>query len=220
LALFQQLGDDRGCAILLHRLAITAQREGDLDRARKLVEASQAMHEKNEDWWSRTFGLAQTTGTLGAIARDSGDEQRGYELITDSARMAREVGLRWWESGALAELACLALNAGRIDEAEALARESLRLAKELHDRAGRVFGVGLLARIAAERGQSERAGRLWGSIEDEDVAAPLGGWRRHRQECEARIREAAGDEFERGRAEGCALTLDDAVSLALESSDA
>ena len=130
--------------------------------------------------------------------------------------MAREAGVRWWESGALAELACLALNAGRIDEADTHARESLRLAKQLHDRAGRVFGVGLLARVAAERGQSERAGRLWGSIADEDAGAPLGGWRRHRQECEARIREAAGDEFERGRAEGCALTLDDAVTLALE----
>ena len=33
--------------------------------------------------------------------------------------------------------------------------------------------------------------------------------------CEARIREAAGPEFERGYAEGRALTLDEAVSIAL-----
>jgi len=53
-------------------------------------------------------------------------------------------------------------------------------------------------------------------IEDEDAGAPLGGWRRHRQACEARIREVAGPDFDRARAEGGALTLDDAVSLALE----
>jgi hypothetical protein len=90
---------------------------------------------------------------------------------------------------------------------------------ELRDRSDRAFGLGLLACVAAERGQRERAGRLWGAIEDEDAFAPLGGWRRHRQSCEARIREVAGSEFERGRAEGRELTLDDAVSLALAPTD-
>ena len=72
--------------------------------------------------------------------------------------------------------------------------------------------------MAAERGQLERAGRLWGAIEDEDAGAPLGGWRRHRDACEARIRQASGPEFDRGYAEGRELTLDDAVSLALSES--
>ena len=129
--------------------------------------------------------------------------------------MGREVGVPWWESGMLAELASLSLGAGRIDEAERRARESLALAEQLRDRPGRVFGVGLLAWVAAERGQSERAGRLWAAVEDEDAGAPLGGWRRHRQACEARVREAAGPAFDRGYAQSRALTLDDAVFLAL-----
>ena len=49
----------------------------------------------------------------------------------------------------LAEFARPSLNAGRIDEAERRAREALAMAAELRDRAGRVFGVGLLATIAA-----------------------------------------------------------------------
>ena len=121
----------------------------------------------------------------------------------------------WWESGALAELACLSLNAGLLDEGESQARESLEIAVRLRDRPGRIFGVGILARVAAERGQHERAGRLWAAVENEDAGAPLGGWRRHRQACEARIRDAAGPEFERGYAEGHGLTLDEAVSIAL-----
>ena len=161
----------------------------------------------------------QTIGTLGALARDAGDEDRARELIEKSGALAREIAVPWWESGMLAELAQLALNAGRVDEGERRARESLALADQIRDRAGRVFGVGLLARVAVERGQFERAGRLWGAIENEDAGAPLGGWRRHRQRCAERVRGAAGHEFERGYAEGRALTFDDAVSLALASAD-
>jgi hypothetical protein len=119
----------------------------------------------------------------------------------------------------LAELAQLALNAGSLDEGETRARESLALADQIRDRGGRVFGVGLFARLAAERGQFERAGRLWCAIEDEDAGAPLGGWRRHRRRCEERIRDAASPEFDLGYAEGQALTLDNALSIALAPAD-
>jgi predicted ATPase len=217
LALFEQLGDEHGRAGLLLRLGNLAMWKGDLDRARVLVEESQAIYERSDDRLERIFGLAQTIGTLGAIARDAGEERRASELIEQSAAMGREVGVPWWESGMLAELASLSLGAGRIGEAETRARESLALAEQLRDRPGRVFGVGLLAWVAAERGQSERAGRLWAAVEDEDAGAPLGGWRRHHQACEARVREAAGPAFDRGYAQGRAMTLDDAVLLALES---
>jgi predicted ATPase/DNA-binding SARP family transcriptional activator len=219
LALFEELGDEHGRAVLLHRLGDRAMWKGDLEHARALVEESQAIHERNDNRLERIFGVAQTVGTLGAIARDAGEQQRAAELIEQSAAMGREVGVPWWESGMLAELACLSLQAGRVDAAETSARQSLALAEEIRDRAGRVFGVGLLATVAAQRRQLERAGSLWGAIEDEDAVAPLGGWRRHRDECEALIREAAGPEFETACAEGRTLTLDGAASLALDRRD-
>jgi predicted ATPase/class 3 adenylate cyclase len=215
LAIFKELEDEHGRAVLLHRLGISAMWRDDLERARELVEASDEIHRRTGDVWGR----AQTIGTLGAIARDEGDERSALDLVRESAELAREAEVPWWESGALAELACLCLNAGLLEEGEAHARESLAIANRLRDRPGRIFGVGNLARIAAERGKSERAGRLWGAIEDEQAGAPLGGWRRHRQTCEGRIRELAGPEFERSLAEGRALTLDDAVSLALVATD-
>ena len=215
LALFAHLGDEHGRAVLLHRLGIQAMRRQEPERARVLVEVSHAIHERNDDRW----GLTQTIGTLGALARDAGDDVRAYELIAKSASLAREVGVPWWESGMLAEIAGLALNGGRVDEGELLARQSLTLADRIRDRGGRVFGVGLFARVAVERGQFERAGRLWGAIRNEDAGAPLGGWRRHRRQCEARIREAASPEFERGYAAGCILAFDDVVALALAPVD-
>ena len=211
LALFEELDDEHGRAVILHRLGIAAMLRGDLAQARELVEASDEIHERRGNAWGRT----QTVGTLGAIARDEGDDRSALDLVRESTELAREVGVPWWESGALAERASLCLNAGLLDEGETHARESLAIADRLRDRPGRIFGVGLLARVAAERGLSERAGLMWGAIEDEDAIAPLGGWRRHRQTCEARILKLAGPEFDRSRAEGRALTLDDAVGIAL-----
>ncbi len=211
LAIFERLEDEHGRAVLLHRLGISAMLRGDLERARELVEVSHAIHLRSGNVW----GLAQTTGTLGAIARDEGDERTALELVRESVSLAQAARVPWWESGALAELACLSLNAGLLDEGESQARESLEIALLLRDRPGRIFGVGILARVAAERGQHERAGRLWAAVENEDAGAPLGGWRHHRHACEARIRDAAGAEFERGYAEGHDLALDEAVSIAL-----
>jgi predicted ATPase/class 3 adenylate cyclase len=218
LAAFEELGDDLGRARLLHRLGIQAMRRGELVLARELLEASWELHENNENETERTWDRSQILGTLGAVARDEGDVGHAFELVRESLDLVRQVGIAWWEMGVLGELAALALLANRVDEASSLARESLVHAKEMRDRPGRVLGVGLLAVVAAERGELGRAGRLWGAVEDEEAVAPLGGWRRHRPACEARIRERADDDFERARAAGSELSLDEAVEHALGES--
>ncbi len=211
LAFFEQLGDVLGRAVLLHRLGVSALERGELARARELTESSDELYVQSGEAWGRLL----TAGVLGAIARDEGDAERAFELMTEGAALAHEFRVLWWECGVLAELASLSLNAGRVDEAEEYARKSLALADELRDRASRVFGVGLLACVAAEHGECEHAGLLWGSIEEADAVGPLGGWRAHRRECEALISGAAGPEFDRGRTAGRELTLDAAVALAL-----
>jgi hypothetical protein len=214
LALFEQLGDVLGRAVLLHRLGVSALQRGELQRARQLTEASDELYVRSGHGWGR----ALTIGVLGAITRDEGDTERALELMAEGAALAHEFRIPWWEAGLLAEIAALALNAGRVDDAEQHAKGSLALADELRDRSGRVFGIGLLACVAAEHGYYEHAGVLWGSIEESDAVAPLGGWRGHRRECETWIRRAASPEFERGRAAGRELTLDAAVARALTAS--
>jgi ATP/maltotriose-dependent transcriptional regulator MalT len=211
LALFERLGDEQGRAVLLHRLGIRAMRRGQLDDARDLVAASHEIHKRNDDLW----GLAQTIGTKGALERDAGSAELAYGLIARSAELAQEVGVVWWQAGMLIELAALSLESGRIDEAERTAVESLVLAQRMHDYCGRVFGVGVLACVAAERGDARRAGRLWGAIEDDRVGAPLGGWFRHREACEAHLAAVAGDELRQGLGAGRELSLDEAVEEAL-----
>jgi predicted ATPase len=211
LSLFEQLDDEHGRAVLLHRLAISAMIRGDLGRARELVDESHEIHTRRGDLW----GQAQTVGTLGAISREEGNEEDAFEQLERSGEMALAAGVPWWRGGTLGEMAALSLKAGRLDEAEMRVRESLVLAGELRDHPSRVFGVGLLAGVAAARGDCERAGRLWGAIEDEVAAAPLGGWHRHRAECAERMEALAAAEFERARAVGREWTLDEALEYAL-----
>jgi len=214
LALFEELEDALGSAALLHRLGIQAMRRGELALAGELVQASHDIRSSHDDVW----GQAQTTGTMGAIARDLGDPEKADEFLRRSVALARAAsGFGWWEGGMLAELAMLALHANRLDAAEALALDSLELAEASHDRPGRVFDVGIFATIAAQRGEAALAGRLWGAIEHEQAGAPLGGWRRHREQCHARIRAAASPDFDRGYDEGRNLTLDEAVVIARDS---
>jgi tetratricopeptide (TPR) repeat protein len=211
LALHGQLGDEHGRAVLLHRLGLMEMLSGDLERARELAETSHEIHERFGDTW----GLAQTVGTLGAIERDAGNGARAYKLLAESAALSSEVGVVWWQAGMLVELAALSLEAGRIGDADRKARESLALAQQIHDYGGRVFGVGVLACVAAAGRDVDRCGRLWGAIENDRVGAPLGGWLRHRASCEALVQELAGAELDVALARGRELPLDDAVDLAL-----
>ena len=211
LAIFDELGDAHGRAVLLHRLGIGAMFGGDLARARALVETSHAIHERDGDTW----GIAQTIGTLGAIARDEGDLELASSLVAESGKLAAEVGVPWWQAGMLLELAALSLEAEDVADAEENARAGLELAHRLHDYGGRVFGVGVLAGVACAHGDSERAGTLWGAIEDDQVRAPLGGWLRHRAACEARLAAASSPALELAVVAGRGLSLDEAVALAL-----
>jgi predicted ATPase len=211
LAVFEELDDDVGRARMLHRLALSAMRRGELDLSTELAEQALELHVKVRN----RFGEAEAVGALGAVARDRGDVERAFELTERSAALAEEAGVGWWVMGMRCELAQLALADGRTEEGEERAREALQMAAEMRDRGGRVFGVGLLSVVAAERGEHERAGRLWGAIENEIVGAPNGGWIRHRAACEERVLASATPEFERGREAGREWTLDEAVEYAL-----
>jgi hypothetical protein len=115
----------------------------------------------------------------------------------------------------LRRLADWALEHGDVAEATALVQESLRLSHELGDRISVVFALARLARIAAERGQDERAGRLWGAVEAEEESGALGAWYGQRERFAPAVLAHAGLEFERGRAEGRLLALETAVREAL-----
>ena len=83
-----------------------------------------------------------------------------------------------------------------------------------------LLSLAILARAAAEQGDQQRAGRLWGALEREAERGPIGQWEAQGEgdQYTAAVLARTGAEFERARQEGRRLALDAAVELALAAS--
>ena len=210
LAEFERIGDERGIAIVRHRLSIVAWAAGDLPRARQLVEASLASCSRIPDQKLE----ADCMRSLAWIEHADGNLARAVDLNEHSIVLLDQIGHTWLLRGALLESADLARELGQMQKAEERAREGLRIAIAYGDRQGMVYAVATLAQVFTASGRHERAGCLWGALEAEGERAPIGAWDKDRDEAAKTI--VRGDPaFERGREAGCALSLEEAVAYAL-----
>ena len=157
LAAFREVGDEPMVAQLLFRLGNSAFYRGDLDRAAVLADESLELN--------RGVGNAaeaQSVSLVGEVAYARGDRERGRELIAEGARLSEEYGFDWWRSRMLRKLADCLLEEGRPEEAEPAAREALELLVTTGDPHATVFALARVARVAAELGRTEQAGRHLG----------------------------------------------------------
>jgi predicted ATPase len=212
LALFRRLGDRRGEALVLIRSAVEAWRVGDLERARALCEESLEYFRS----LGSVKGEAEALLILSYVPWKEGRFEESFELADRAAVLAREVGWRWWESGALGTAAECALSLGRTDEGRERALRALSINHEIGSRQWTLFSLAVLAWAAAQTGDAEHAGRLWGAIEAEAERGRIGQWEEgERDEYAAHLLPVAGPEFDRGIAAGRALPLAGAVHYAL-----
>jgi tetratricopeptide (TPR) repeat protein len=205
--LFEQVGDESGAATGIFRLGVVAHLKDDLEEAHRLYEESLAIFRRIGD----RVGELQALGGLGDLEFDRGNRARGRELISESARMGKDIGWVWWEIGHQAVLASEDLKEGRIDEGESEAREVLRRADEISDRRSTVNSLGMLAWAAAERGDINRAARLWAAVQAELARAPVPRWDVWRPILEPHMPEKKPQEPP--------LTLEEAVKYALSADD-
>ena len=87
--IFDRLGDEHNRAVMLHRLGLSAMLLR--GRSRPGGEARPARATRSIAEARDTWGLAQTTGALGAIARDRGDERAALDLVAPE-RVSRTRG--------------------------------------------------------------------------------------------------------------------------------
>jgi tetratricopeptide (TPR) repeat protein len=198
LAEYRAIGDERGSAEVLQRLAYSAIVEEDYARARALSEESLELQRR----FGSRRGEAVSLGTLGDVEWRTGNRERALELTRKSAALAGETGFLWWQVGMISMLCEWSFELERPDDVERFGREALDLAHRIGDRMGSVYLLALLARSAAEDGRLARAGLLWGAIESEEERGTVGQWEGERQAYAAHVLAHADDEFERGRAEG------------------
>ena len=170
LALWQQLGEERGIADTLRGLGMTALGRGELDRAEAPLLASLDRFRALED----SLGIAACLGNLGDLAHARGDVTQAAALFEESLALAREQGNTWQAAYVLHSLGHLALVRGNQARATALLREGLALSGELEDRRAIAVCLDSLALVACGQRQPERAARLFGASEGLRAAMGVG----------------------------------------------
>ena len=207
LAGFEQLGDERGVANLLHRQASLVCARGDSAQARTLVAQVDEILER-----VRAPRLeAQLPGILAHAESLDGNNAAALDLYLESARRAGAIGFVWWEAVMTGSAAEVADALGLTSEALRFGLRALELCHEVGDRQNTVWGLATLAALERDLGNADRAAVLWGAVEAEERRGRLGAWEQKREPTAARLADVPRDGVQRGHA----LTLDEAVAYAL-----
>jgi non-specific serine/threonine protein kinase len=205
-------------AASLNILGAVAIDEGDFASARALHEESLAIVRQ----LGNRLGIANSLSNLGVVAYEQSDFVRARALYEESLAIERELGNSGGIATSLSDLGALAHKQGDYAAAGALRRESLMIRRELGDRRGMAYSLeGLAETSVTVLGSSRRAARILGAAERlrEQIGTPLPPIELPQYDMKvASARAALGDDvaFDRAWQEGRALTLDEAIALALE----
>ena len=155
-----------------------------------------------------------------AVAR--GEYDRAQQFFDESIDVHRRAGDLWGLGILLSAATGLSTIRGHLEQAQAQASEALSLCQELDDARGIAWCLEVFAALLAARGCAELAARLWGASDKllESVGSSLAGTHRWIRERHIEsVRTAVGEAgFETARAEGRAMSLAQAVALALTGS--
>lgn len=154
LAIWRELGDERGIANMLNNLGIVALPQGDCDTAQAMHTESLALYRKLGDRWSIALALAN----LGLVALGRGDYEEAHSLLTDSLHLRQEMGDKQGIAQSFNNLGIVTRCMGKLEEAYGLHAQSLSMFEELGDRwsvALALVNMGFVALISdRERAQS------------------------------------------------------------------
>jgi predicted ATPase/class 3 adenylate cyclase/tetratricopeptide (TPR) repeat protein len=212
----RDMGDQNAIAGRRYDLARVAWARGDYDQAARLYEETLAFVREMND----KTGMAVALFDLGTVAWAQGDDERAVERFEASLAIGRELGSKHAMASALYGLGKVAYSRGDHERAGALHREALVFWRDIQNRTGAIYCLEAVAALALARHQLEPAARLFGAIEVYYQQFRFFVSPRERAEHEqylAALRAALGDEaFEQLWAEGRAMTMEQAIYLALD----
>jgi predicted ATPase/DNA-binding SARP family transcriptional activator/DNA-binding CsgD family transcriptional regulator len=222
LALFRELADDEGIASSLAHLvfyALMGQR-GDVDAA-NLLEEALALRSRIKD--RRTIADVLTLFLIGSVSGLIEEDLEEVAALHEEALPDfREAGYVWGIFTCLTNVGLIRLALGENDRAEGRFKELLPLSQESGDMVARHHAVFGLACVAAAKGNSERAARLWGAWEAMQekagvhlppITLSFADYERRLAEVRARLGETV---FEEAWAEGGAMSDEEATVYALK----
>jgi predicted ATPase/Tfp pilus assembly protein PilF len=210
---------ERVYSVAIHLLAIVATSRGDRDRAFALLEESLALGRRGGDQWLLSIAL----NNLGVMLAGEGDYERAAELFEESLAIGEARGDLDRRARALNNLGGATQGLGDLARARDFYRRGLEAATEIglvETQRYTLFGI---AEVEAEAGDACAGARLLGHVKE--LASRLGAATDDvddalERQMLARLEAALGPErLASELAAGAALSLEDAIDLALGRSE-
>jgi tetratricopeptide (TPR) repeat protein len=216
LMIYRELGDQHGRAVSLSNLGAVALDLGDHPTANARHEECLAIMRNLGD----ASGIATSLGNLGLLSYEQGDYPRARARQEESLAIRRELGDRDRIALSLGNLGNVAFMQGEFATSLALIQECLATWHEMRNKGGVALCLAGLARVVDAVGKPLHAARIWGTAERlrEEIGSQQPPVIRARYDLRvAASRAALGDEaaFDRAWLEGRAMTLEQAIALAL-----
>ena len=216
LALSRQMRDTWWLANSLSNVAVVSHSLGDYERATELYEESMDLFRVQGD----RRRLATCLNNLAMVMCSQGDLGRAAKLIEESVALLRELGARGVVSIGLCNLGWIALLQDDLSRAADLYRESLSLSWDTGVNPVVQRTLEGFACVAGAKGEAERAARLWGAAQALHETKGIPRDIDFLAEADTRIsavRTGMGEQvWEEAQHKGRVMTLDEAVSYALE----
>jgi non-specific serine/threonine protein kinase len=213
---WRELGDRTGTATALNNLGIVACDQRDYCSARAFYEESLAIARE----LGHRGGTANQLHNLGHVAYEQGDYPAARALFEESLAIERALGNRGGIADSLISLGDVGLEQADYPTAAARHQEGLVIGRELGDQRGIAFALEGRAAVIAALGGPLRAARMWGAAERLRAEigcpqTPSGQASYDRRVATARKALCDNAAFECAWQEGRALTLEQAIELAL-----
>jgi predicted ATPase/class 3 adenylate cyclase/Tfp pilus assembly protein PilF len=220
LVLSREMGDTWWLANSRANLALVPESRGDSEKATELYEESMDLFIEQGDKQS----LAECLNNLAMVVYSQGDLGRAQKLTEEAVALHRELGTTGGFSLGLCNLGWIALLQDDLGRAADLYRESLSLSWDAGLNPIVQSALEGLACIAGAKGEAQRAARLWGAAHTLHETRGIPRDTDFLAEADARIsavRTGMGEEeWEEAQHKGRVMSLDEAVSYALEEEEA
>jgi tetratricopeptide (TPR) repeat protein len=217
LRLSREMGNLSGIGVCLNLLADKAIRAGDFSQAAAWLAESKTIHQQLGDQTSEAGVLEN----YGKIYYWQGDYSQSSACYEDAIRLYEQVGIL--PSWVQAHLAYTELRLGNVSKAKELFRACVQQFQKANIGTGLIFVAEGLASLYTDHGQPERAARLFAWT---DVQRVKGGDLRPSVEQSSverdleKIRSLMDEAvFNQAWADGSAMTVDQALAVALDEPD-
>jgi predicted ATPase/class 3 adenylate cyclase len=217
LRLSREMGNLSGIGVCLNILADKAIRAGDFSSAVPWLEESKKLHQQLGDQTSEAGVLEN----YGKISYWQGEYSQARTYYEEAIQLYKKVGIL--PSWVQAHLAYTELRLGNSTKAKELFKDCVRQFQKANMETGLIFIVEGLASLDTNQGHLERAARLFACADVHrarggDLRPPIeqGSVERDLQVLHSHLDETI---LNRAAAEGSAMTLDQALAIALDEPD-